>query len=142
MFKPDPIDQGLLNLLRANARTSVVELAKKLGVSRATVQNRIRRLEANEIILGYTLLLGSKTQKQEVRAMMCISVESAYEAGVIAELRGNPNIAAIHHTTGQWDLIVEIQAESLSMLNKIVGAIRLIEGVGATETNLLLDTYE
>lgn len=142
MLKLDQKDQGLLAILRADARTSVVDLASRLGVSRATVQNRMRRLEDNGVILGYTIAMGSAVEKPAVRALMSIRVESVNEADVIASLRGNPQVRAVHHTTGRWDLIAEIQTDSLSSFNKIVGALRLIDGIKATETNLLLDSYE
>ena len=142
MLKLDQKDQGLLAMLRADARTSVVDLASRLGVSRATVQNRMRRLEDNGVILGYTIAMGSAVEKPAVRALMSIRVESVHEADVIASLRGDPQVTAVHHTTGRWDLIAEIQTDSLSSFNKIVGALRLIEGIKATETNLLLDSYE
>jgi len=142
MLKLDANDQGLITLLRANARISVVDLAKRLGLSRATVQNRMRRLEEKGVILGYTLQIGPETAKPEVRALMSIEADSASEANVITKLRGNPNVKAVHHTTGRWDLIAEIQTDSLSSFNKIIGSLRLIEGVTSTETKLLLDSYE
>ena len=142
MLKLDKKDQGLLAMLRADARTSVVDLANRLGVSRATVQNRMRRLEENGVILGYTIAMGSAVEKPAVRALMLVRAESAQEANVISSLRGDPQVTAVHHTTGRWDLIAEIQTDSLSSFNKIVGALRLIDGVKATETNLLLDSYE
>ncbi|MFK7957664.1 MAG: Lrp/AsnC family transcriptional regulator [Lysobacterales bacterium] len=137
----EPKDQRLLALLRDNARMSVIDMARTLGVSRATVQNRMRRLESQGVITGYTVVVGTDIEDSEVRALMSIQSQSAREAAVIAELRGNPNVTAIHHTTGRWDLIAEIQTDSLAAFNQIVGAIRLIEGVTATETNLLLDSY-
>lgn len=142
MLKLDSTDQGLLSMLRDDARTSVVDLARRLGVSRATVQNRMRRLEDVGVIDGYTVRVGANVQKPAVRALMSIRAQSADEAHVIAELRGNPNVSAVHHTTGRWDLIAEIQTDSLASFNKIVGALRLIDGVSATETNLLLESYE
>jgi DNA-binding Lrp family transcriptional regulator len=138
----DETDQRLLSLLRSNARTPVVELARQLGISRATVQNRLRRLERDGVIRGYTVKVGSELETPAVRALMSISTENADEAEVIRRLRGNPRVAAVHHTTGRWDLIAEIHAESLAGFNAIVGNLRLIDGVTATETNLLLDSYE
>ncbi len=142
MLKLDTTDQGLLALLRADARVSVVELAKRLKVSRATVQNRMRRLEQQGVILGYTVAIASDVERPAVRALMSIGADSASEAGVIAKLRGNPHVVAVHHTTGRWDLIAEIQADTLSSFNKVVGTLRLIDGVTSTETSLLLDSYE
>lgn len=142
MEQLDTKDQQLLALLRANARTPVAELAKRLGVSRATVQNRMRRLQSRGVISGFTVKLGEEVQRPAVRALMSIGAESARESEVIASLRGNPNVAAVHHTTGRWDLIAEIETDSLAAFNKIVGAIRLIEGITATETNLLLESYD
>lgn len=138
----DAKDQQLLSLLRNNARTPVVELARTLGVARATVQNRMRRLERDGVIRGYTVLVGTDREQSVVRALMSIRCENADEADVIKCLRGNPHVAAVHHTTGRWDLIAEIHADSLAGFNTIVGNLRLIDGVSATETNLLLDSYE
>lgn len=138
----DATDQGLLSLLRSNARLPVVELARQLGISRATVQNRLRRLERDGVIRGYTVKVGSDEERPVVRALMSISSENADEANVIKSLRGNPHVSAVHHTTGRWDLIAEIHADSLASFNTIVGNLRLIDGVTATETNLLLDSYE
>jgi len=73
---------------------------------------------------------------------MSIRAESVKERHVIGSLRGNPNVTAVHHTTGRWDLIAEIQTDSLASFNAIVGAVRPFDGVTATETNLLLDSYE
>ncbi|MGB5352998.1 MAG: Lrp/AsnC family transcriptional regulator [Woeseia sp.] len=138
----DATDQGLLSLLRSNARLPVVELARQLGISRATVQNRLRRLERDGVIRGYTVKVGTDQERPVVRALMSISSENADEANVIRRLRGNPHVSAVHHTTGRWDLIAEIHADSLASFNTIVGNLRLIDGVTATETNLLLDSYE
>lgn len=138
----DAKDQGLLSMLRADARASVADLAKRLGVSRATVQNRMQRLRSDGVILGYTVKLNDEIERPPVRALMSIRADSANEAGVIASLRGNPHVSTVHHTTGRWDLIAEIETDSLVSFNKIVGAIRLFDGVTATETNLLLDSHD
>lgn len=137
----DSVDQGLLALLRANARIPVIELARRLKVSRATVQNRMRRLEEDKVIVGYTVSLGSDIQTAAVRASMSLRVESVREASVIASLRGNPNVTAVHHTTGRWDILADIQTDTLPSFNGVVGELRLIDGVIATETNLLLESY-
>jgi DNA-binding Lrp family transcriptional regulator len=71
---------------------------------------------------------------------MNISVEAKNEPAVIKRLRGYPEVIAIHHTTGHWDIIADIRAQTLPSINSIMGEIRLIEGILQTETNLLLDS--
>jgi DNA-binding Lrp family transcriptional regulator len=136
----DKKDLSLIALLRSNARMPVVNLAKHLGVSRATVQNRINKLEHDGVILGYTVKLSPDSESHPVRLLMNISVEAKNEPAVIKRLRGYPEVIAIHHTTGHWDVIADIRAQTLPSLNSIMGEIRLIEGILQTETNLLLDS--
>ena len=138
--KLDDKDLNLIALLRSNARMPVVNLAKHLGVSRATVQNRINKLEHDGVILGYTVKLNPDAESHPIRLFMNISVEAKNESAVIKRLRGYPEVIAIHHSTGHWDVIADIRAQTLPSLNSIMGEIRLIEGILRTETNLLLDS--
>lgn len=142
MKKLDDTDQALLALLRSNARTPIVDLARRLGVSRATVLNRMRRLEDERVILGYSVLLPPEVEEYPVRALMSIRAESRREREIIELLRGKPEITAVHHTTGRWDLIAEIRSATLADFNSAVNEVRIIDGVVATESNLLLDSYE
>jgi DNA-binding Lrp family transcriptional regulator len=138
--KLDSKDKQLISLLRMNARMSVVNLAKELGVSRATIQNRIKKLEQQGVILGYTVKLKAGVESHPVRLFVNVLVEAKIEAKVVEQLHCYPEVVAIHHTSGHWDLMVEIRAQTLPSLNALLGEIRLINGIMQTETNLLLDT--
>ena len=140
MIRLDATDQALLAVLRSDARLPVVDIARRLGVSRATVQNRMKRLETSGVILGYTVAVRPEVEPHPVRALMSIAVGSREEKAVISELRGNPNVVAVHHTTGRWDLIAEVRTDTLANFNAIVGDVRQLDGIKATETNLLLDS--
>jgi DNA-binding Lrp family transcriptional regulator len=140
MIRLDATDQALLAVLRNNARMPVVDIARQLGVSRATVQNRMKRLEKSGIVLGYTVAVRPEVEPHPVRALMSIAVDSREEKAVIEKLRGNPNVVAVHHTTGRWDLIAEIRTDTLASFNAIVGDVRQLDGIKSTETNLLLDS--
>lgn len=142
MIELDSIDRQLLAILRSDARTSIVTLAGKLGVSRATVQNRMHRLERNGVILNYTVNLKPSADLNPVRALMSIAVEGKKAQSVIKALRGFPNISAIHSTNGRWDIIAEIQTDTLESFNRLLGDVRLIDGVSSTETSLLLDSQK
>lgn len=138
----DDLDHALLALLRADARAPAAALAKKLRVSRGTVQNRIARLTARGIIQGFTVRLRPALEDNRVRAVMCIAIEGERSQRVIKALSGLPEIEAIHTTNGRWDLVVDITADTLAGFSRALDRIRLIEGIASTETSLLLDTVK
>jgi len=142
MISLDDVDRELLALLRDNARLSVVALAAKLRIARATVQNRLTRLERNGVIVGYTVRLKPDAEPQRIRALMSIAVQGNRAADVLRVLRGYPNVATIHSTNGRWDLIAELRADSLENFDRVLGSIRLIDGIENTETSILLSTHK
>lgn len=137
----DEKDHQLLSLLRQDARLTVAALANKLEVSRGTVTNRIRRLEDDGIIIGYTVRLRPDVQRNEIKAWMSIAVEGNQTRAVIASLLGEPGVATLHDTNGRWDLLAELRAESLQELAKVLERIRLVKGISNTETSIHLETY-
>jgi DNA-binding Lrp family transcriptional regulator len=138
----DTTDLQLLALLRQDARASVATLASKLGVSRGTVSNRIRRLEDQGVITGYGVQLRPDTQADRITAWMSIAVEGNQTRAVIAVLLGEPGVSGLHDTNGRWDLLAEIRAASLGELATVLERVRLIKGIGATETSIHLQTYK
>lgn len=137
----DVIDQQLLSLLRKDARTSVATLARKLGVSRGTVSNRITKLEDTCIIVGYSVRLRPDAQTTEISAWMSVAVAGNETRSVIASLLGEPGVAALHDTNGRWDLLAELRAANLAELSKVLERIRLVRGISSTETSIHLETY-
>jgi DNA-binding Lrp family transcriptional regulator len=138
----DDTDRRLISLLRNDARASVASLAKALGVSRGTVQNRMARLSASGTIVGYTVRLKPDVEEQRMRAFMTVAVEGTQVDSVIKALRGEPAVAALYSTNGRWDIVAELRAESLEGFDRVLGRIRLIEGISQTETSLLLSTFK
>ena len=138
----DDIDRQLIALLRDDARMSVASLAKKLRVARGTVQNRLTRLEADGTIVGYTVRLRPQVEEQGIRALMTVAVEGNRSEAVLRALRGDPAVAALHSTNGRWDFVVELRADNLEAFDRVLGRIRLLEGISSTETSILLSTHK
>jgi DNA-binding Lrp family transcriptional regulator len=139
----DDLDRGLLALLRADSRISVASLAARLHVSRGTVQNRINRMTApGGAIQGFTVRTRPEMEASRVRAIMCIAIEGERSGAVVKALRGYPEVAAIHTTNGRWDLIAELDTETLSAFSRTLDQIRLIDGIASTETSILLATQK
>lgn len=137
----DSTDLALIGLLRGNARASVATLARKLGVARGTVTQRIHRLEDAGVIVGYTVRLRPDAEPQTIRAWMGIAVEGNEARAVIASLLGEPGVATLHDTNGRWDLLAELRAADLQELSRVLERIRLIRGISQSETSIHLQTY-
>jgi DNA-binding Lrp family transcriptional regulator len=138
----DNVDRLLLALLREDARASVASLAKALGVARGTVQNRMSRLERDGTIVGYSVRLKPQVEEHRIRALMTIAVEGNRIDAVIASLRGDPAVGALHSTNGRWDIVAELRADSLASFDQVLGRIRQLDGIASTETSLLLSTFK
>ena len=133
----DELDRRLLALLRHNARESVVVLARKLKVSRGTVQNRIAKMLAERRILGFTVR-GADDGEDRVRAVMSIAIEGEQTGKVVKALKGFAEVESLFTTNGRWDLVATLNTANLAEFSRALDGIRLIAGIDTTETSLLL----
>ncbi|MFY7865969.1 Lrp/AsnC family transcriptional regulator [Roseateles sp.] len=138
----DSLDQQLMALLRLDARSSVATLAHKLKVSRGTVSNRITKLEDSGVIVGYTVKLRPDVTPNEITAWTSIAVEGNKTREVISILLGEPGVSGLFDTNGRWDLLAELRAATLGELAEVLERVRLIKGIGATETSIHLQSYK
>ena len=136
----DDADQKLIATLRRDSRAPLSSLAVELGLSRTTVRSRIERLIERGEILGFTLRLKSDIAHAPVRGMMMLGIEGRGAEKIMHRLLGIAAVQAVHSTNGKWDLIAEIGTDTLEELDKVLFAIRRIDGVMRSETNLLLST--
>ena len=137
----DDLDRRLIALLRKDGRRSISDLALELGLSRATI--RVAHGSAG----GVTAILSAIRRSCDpmsiampVRGLTLIEVEGRAADRVVDALAGFTEVSAIHTTNGKWDLIVELGTQSLTELDTVLRRIRLIPGITASETNLLLAT--
>ena len=142
MLQLDDTDTELIAMLRDNARTPVATLAKRLKVARGTVQNRMARLEREGVIVGYSARLKPQVEAHRIRALMTVAVEGNRSAEVLRALRGHPNVSSLHSTNGRWDFVAELQADTLEAFDRVLGSIRLVDGIANTETSILLSTHK
>lgn len=134
------LDQRLLQVLRRDARISTAALARQLDVSRSTVQSRIQRLESLGVIRGYSVVLGEAHNRQWVRAHVLIAVEQRLTPRLNKQLESIPQIATLHAISGEFDLIVEVEAEGTQALNHLLDRISGLDGVLRTQTSVILET--
>lgn len=131
-------DLELLRLLERNARRSNAELARKLGISRTTVQNRIERLEESGMIAGYTLRYGPTADRDQVRAHVMIRVSPGRTIAVQHALESRCELQALYSISGAFDLIGVVVANHTRELDEVLNWIRALDGVAETTTSILL----
>ena len=134
----DEVDQKLLSLLRQDARLSVAALAQKLKVSRGTVTNRIRRLEDDGVIVGYTVRLGQDDQRPQVRAHVGITLQPKRSREVLQRLQNIPELLQLSSVSGEFDYIAVLRADTTARLDVLLDEIGEIEGVHKTTTSVVL----
>ena len=136
----DDLDKRLLALLRADARTPVSALARELGIARSTVQSRLRRLEQEKVIAGYTLQYGSDYERSLISAHVQIKVAQKLTASVYVALKNVPQINALYTISGDYDLIAVVSASSTVELNVLLDRIADMPGIERTNSSVILET--
>jgi DNA-binding Lrp family transcriptional regulator len=133
-----PAERQLLALLRDDARASVAALARTLGVARATVQERITRLEQKGVIDGYTVRINPAYSATRLTAHSLMRVSPKLSEPVNAALRKIPQAAGVYALSGEFDLLVVWHADTTAELDAALDASGKIDGVERTQTSIVL----
>lgn len=123
-----------------NGRETTAALARKLSISRSTVQSKIKRLEQTGIIKGYSAQLGDEYADSLVAAHVLIMVHQKQTAQTNLQLQAIPQITALYAISGDYDLIAVVRTETTEQLSRILDSIGNLEGVERTNSSLILET--
>jgi len=136
----DDTDERLIAALKDDARMALSDLATRLSLSRATVRNRMAKLQQSGEIVGFSVVTRADVQADPVRGLMMIGIEGRGAERIIRHLGQMAEVRAVHSTNGRWDVIAEIGARTLADFDAVLFRIRRLDGVAQSETNLLLST--
>ena len=136
----DATDRALLALLRDDARASTAELARKLKLSRTTVQSRMERLQRQRVIAGYTITVPDELEANLVRAHVLITLAPKRSAAIETALRRIPEVRVLHSVSGPFDLIAIVAAASIGELDALIDRIGGLDGVERTTSAIVLST--
>ena len=140
MLSIDRLDVELLEMLATDARAGVVELATTLGISRNTVQARLRRLEEGGLLTGYRPELKLGQAGVSMEAFIGLEVQQDKLASIVDSLIAKPQVLEIHATTGREDLLVRVATETQADLQQLIESVVGIAGVVHSTTTLALTT--
>ncbi|MFT4712274.1 MAG: DNA-binding Lrp family transcriptional regulator [Candidatus Azotimanducaceae bacterium] len=134
------LDQKLVHKLKENARISTSELARVLDVSRTTVTGRIKKLEEEGVIRGYTVQYGQEYASTLLIAHVQIKVTQKLTEQTTRALRQIDQVRSLFAISGDYDLIAMIEAESTAKLNQVLDRIGDLEGIDRTNSSVILET--
>ncbi len=141
MKRVDKIDTKIVRLLQKNGRSTNTAIAKKVGISEATVRNRIQRLIKEGVIEIIAIAVPHKLGF-EITGWMTIKVDKKAESNVIDELDRINEVWYIVHTAGALDFILEYAVRNSRELDALLNKIRDIEGVTHIDSSFIRKTFK
>ena len=144
----DQKDMKILELLQTNAKLTSQQISKKTLIPITTIHNRIKKMEKNGIIKGYTIKLNHKKLGKGVLAFVLITVIYVLPDGrrisqpeLAKTIAALPAVEETHIVTGGADIIIKVRVEDVEELNRfIINELRNLEGVENTQTIITLSS--
>lgn len=136
----DAGDRKLIALLKEDARLSTAALARALGVARTTVVERLKRLQKNGIVSGYTVRLHPRVQGRMFRVHVLLEVDAKRGEAVVKGLREIAQVRAVYSISGAFDSLAFVEGESTEEIDQVLDAIGALAGVVSTQSSLVLST--
>ncbi|MGQ9781610.1 MAG: Lrp/AsnC family transcriptional regulator [Nitrososphaeria archaeon] len=142
----DEKDWKILCQLMNNGRKSVVDISDDLGIPRATVQERIRKLVDEGIIKGFTAIPNYQKIGKEVTAYVLVSFSresNISQKAVAQEIAEIPDVYEISLISGEWDIILKVRAASVTEIgNLVIEKLRMMKGIEKTQTCVCFQTIK
>jgi Lrp/AsnC family transcriptional regulator, leucine-responsive regulatory protein len=136
----DVIDEQIFSELRSNARLSFRELGRRVGLSTNAVVARVRKLEAEGIIAGYTVVTATPTARAgSLEVYIDVRLASGFDdADFLAALRPIAEVIDAVHLTGGFDYLVRAVVADTASLDGLVKRLKRDCGAAQTQTRVAL----
>lgn len=133
-------DEQLISLLRQNGRLSVSEIARKISSSRTAAQMRLRKLERNGVIDGYTIKLSSNYHAENIRALVLIKFAPKMREKIETSLGEITQLTTLYSISGAFDMAAVISSRSMNELDLLIDKIGCLDGIDKTMSSIILST--
>jgi len=138
----DPIDRKILGLLQENAKIPQAKVAKVVGLTAPSVNERIRKLEQGGYIRGYVAILDERKLGRDITAFVEVFIEHPkFEGGFIEAVNALDEVLECHHITGEFSLLLKVRVEDMAAFRRLlIEKLNAIRGVRQTRTLMVLAT--
>lgn len=137
----DGIDKTILNFLMDDAKKSILEIARNIGITGAAVHQRLRKLEKAGLIEGSKLMINPRLLGYKTMAFVGVYLDKAVSnPQAVKQLSEISEVIECHYTTGNWSIFLKILCrDNEHLMNVLNKNIQAIEGVSRTETFISLN---
>jgi Lrp/AsnC family leucine-responsive transcriptional regulator len=137
----DMVDRALLDALQADGRATWAELARLVGLSAPSVQDRVRRLEERGCVTGYRALLGPAAVGLGQTALVEVELADDGDFDAVTEaLAAVPEIEDAWYVAGDETYVLKVRVGDVPALAEVLVALRSVPGVARTRTSVVLQT--
>ena len=138
----DAIDRRILGLLQDDAKISQAKLAKAVGLTAPSVNERIHKLERAGVIRAYVALLDERKLGLDITAFVEIFIEHPkFEAAFIDAVKALDEVLECHHITGEFSLLLKVRVEDMAAFRRLlIEKLNTVRGVRQTRTLMVLAT--
>ena len=134
----DELDARLLRALDEAPRVGVLELSRRLGVARGTVQARLDRLVERGVIASFAPTLDPVAMGYTVTAFATLEISQGQGQAVLAHLRAIPEVLEVHTITGPGDMLCRVVARSNDDLQHVLDRVTQYPEIVRTSTVIAL----
>ena len=142
----DKKDHSILETLKENSKLTTSQIAKKLNIPITTIHNRIKKLENQNIISGYTIKINHKIIGQPILSYILITVNYTSHDGkklrqedIAKMIKKHSEVEEISIMAGVTDILIKVRVKDMDQLNQfIINKLRSIDGVDKTQTMMVL----
>jgi Lrp/AsnC family leucine-responsive transcriptional regulator len=142
--KNDPVSQTdarLLKILQVDGRRSYADLGSDLGMAGPSAHERVKKLEARGIIVGYSANVDPRAVGLGVLAFTWVTqAPGTITVDLMPRFEEVAEIEECHHVAGEADYILKIRARDMEHLGDVIRCVQIIPNVFATQTDVVFST--
>lgn len=138
----DAIDRKILELLQLDSKTSCEKIGSIVGLSVSAVNERIKRLQKQGVILGFgAQICPEKVGLGVLAFVQVLLAEKGNESAFLLDIGKVPEVLECHHITGEWSYLLKIRCKSIRHFEEVLGkSIKEAPGILRTHTLIALSS--